>query len=127
MELTITSGFVSNSSSAPTNFSLHQKHLTIIGGKGNGGTDIDTPGAGQGNAVCAECHFRIHGTALAYQVGDRNNTRLVNFAPNVTPSGGVLRWTPTVGGGGSCTLTCHGKDHLVVTESGDLRPLSYGP
>jgi len=106
-------GFVSNSSSAPTNFSLHQKHLTIIGGKGNGGTDIDTPGAGQGNAVCAECHFRIHGTALAYQVGDRTNTRLVNFAPNVLPNSvtGVLSWTATGIGTGSCTLTCHGYDH----------------
>jgi hypothetical protein len=120
VESTITSGFVSNSSSAPTNFSLHQKHLTITGGKGNGGTDIDTPGAGQGNAVCAECHFRIHGTALAYQVGDRQNTRLVNFAPNVLPDGvsGVLKWTSTGVGTGTCTLTCHGYDHQAK---------SYGP
>jgi predicted CXXCH cytochrome family protein len=105
-------GFVSNSSSA-TNFRLHQEHVTIIGGKGNGGTDIDTPGAGQGNSVCAECHFRIHGTALAYQVGDRTNTRLVNFAPNVLPNSvtGVLSWTATGIGTGSCTLTCHGYDH----------------
>jgi hypothetical protein len=103
-------GFVSSSSSA-TNFALHQEHLTGIAGKGNGGTDIDTPGAGQGNAICAECHFRIHGTALAYQVGDRQNTRLVNFAPNVLPSGGVLRWTSTGTGTGTCTLTCHGYDH----------------
>jgi predicted CXXCH cytochrome family protein len=110
-------GFVSSSSSA-TNFRLHQVHLTGIGGKGDGGTDIDTPGAGQGNAVCAECHFRIHGTALAYQVDDRSNPRLVNFAPNVLPAGGTLRWTPMGIGAGSCTLTCHGYDHVSKT---------YGP
>lgn len=113
-------GFVSNSAGAPTNFRLHQVHLTGIAGKGTGGTDIDTPGAGQGNAVCAECHFRIHGTALAYQVGDRSNTRLVNFAPNVLPDGGTgtLRWTATGVGTGTCTLTCHGKVHDSAT---------YGP
>jgi hypothetical protein len=113
-------GFVSNASDAPTNFRLHQEHLTGLAGKGNGGTDIDTPGAGQGNAICAECHFRIHGTALAYQVGDRSNTRLVNFAPNVLPEGatGTLKWTATGVGTGTCTLTCHGYDHVAK---------SYGP
>jgi Doubled CXXCH motif (Paired_CXXCH_1) len=113
-------GFVSNASGAPTNFRLHQEHLTGLAGKGNGGTDIDTPGAGQGNAICAECHFRIHGTALAYQVGDRSNTRLVNFAPNVLPEGatGTLKWTATGVGTGTCTLTCHGYDHVAK---------SYGP
>jgi len=112
-------GFVSSFSSA-TNFSLHQEHLTGIAGKGNGGTNIDTPGAGQGNAICSECHFRIHGTALAYQVGDRTNTRLVNFAPNVLPDGasGVLKWTSTGTGTGTCTLTCHGYDHQAK---------AYGP
>jgi predicted CXXCH cytochrome family protein len=105
-------GLVSSSSSA-TNFRLHQEHLTGIAGKGNGGTNIDTPGDGQGNAICAECHFRIHGTALAYQVGDRTNTRLVNFAPDVLPDGasGVLKWTSTGVSTGTCTLTCHGYDH----------------
>lgn len=42
-------------------------------------------GAGQGNARCAECHFRSHG-------------------PSDAP-------------GGSCTLTCHGKDHQGVRYS----------
>ena len=120
-------GLVSSSSSA-TNFSLHQKHLTGIAAKGNGGTDIDyagtgtveDPAAGQGNAICAECHFRIHGTALAYQVGDRSNKRLVNFAPNVLPNSvtGVPSWTSTGIGTGSCTLTCHGFKH---------DPKSYAP
>lgn len=38
---------------------------------------------------------------------------LVTFSPNVTPStamGGSVRFTKTATGG-SCTLTCHGKDH----------------
>ena len=102
-------GFVSESSSA-TNFPYHAEHLAGIRGEGNGGTDIDTPGAGQGNAVCAECHFRIHGTALAVNVGDRSNPRLVNFAPNVLPSNGTLTWASRPGGG-TCTLVCHGKEH----------------
>ena len=105
-------GFVSEASSA-TSFRLHSEHLTELAGKGDGGTDIDTPGAGQGNAICAECHFRVHGTALAYQVGDRTNARLVNFAPNVEPLGGTLSWASDGAGGGSCTLTCHGKDHAA--------------
>ena len=57
-------------------------------------------GAGQGNARCAECH-------------------LMTFSPNVTPStamGGSVRFTKTATGG-SCTLTCHGKDHQGVRYS----------
>ncbi len=110
-------GLVSSFSPA-TNFRLHQEHLAGIGGKGSGSTDIDTPGAGQGNAVCAECHFRIHGTALAYQAGDTQNARLVNFAPDVQPLGGTLSWALTSTGGGTCTLTCHGYAHASKT---------YGP
>src|SRR6185295_10254972 len=45
-----------------TNFALHGLHLTTLDGIGSGGTAIDTPGAGQSNAICAECHFRIHST-----------------------------------------------------------------
>ena len=71
------------------------------------------PGQGGGNALCAECHFRTHGTAQAYNAGDRSNPRLVNFAPNVQPfpdASGVIRFTKTATGG-SCTLVCHGKAH----------------
>jgi predicted CXXCH cytochrome family protein len=116
-----------NTPSAATNFPYHELHVSAVVHKGaNLSTDIDAPGAGAGNAICAECHFRIHGTALAYQlkdgttdVGDpAKNTRLINFAPDVLPYKGVLKWTPTGGGGGTCTLTCHGKDH-------DATP--YGP
>ena len=97
--------------SAATNFELHAKHVSDIGGEGTGGTDIDVAGDGQGNAVCAECHFRLHSTALAVKPGDVNNARLVNFAPNVQPNGGVLEWA--AGPSGSCTLTCHGQEHAA--------------
>jgi len=107
-----------------TNFSFHSKHLTGLLNKGSG-TDIDTPGQGEGNAICAECHFRLHSTTN--KVGAQTLTgdpvtgsRLVNFAPNVQPLGGVggtLSWTSTGIGSGSCTLTCHGKDHTGYTYS----------
>ena len=45
-----------------TNFSLHSKHLTGLTDRGPVGTDIDTPNDGGGNAICAECHFRLHST-----------------------------------------------------------------
>ncbi len=98
-----------NQSSSATNFRLHEEHVTGLAGKGNGGTDIDTAGAGQGNAICAECHFRIHSSAL--RVGTQGAyPGLINFAPNVQPYGGTLSWAARTGGG-TCTLVCHGKDH----------------
>jgi predicted CXXCH cytochrome family protein len=107
--------FVDSSSNA-TNFNLHTKHLTSLG-RGDGGTDIDKAGDGQGNAICAECHFRIHSTTN--KVGSQviPGSRLVNFAPNVQPfvpdgaTSGTLSWTPGATSGGSCTLTCHGQPH----------------
>jgi len=100
-----------NETANATNFSLHGKHLTGLAGKGSGGTDIDTPGAGQGNAICAECHFRLHSTTNKVGTQAIPGTRLVNFAPNVQPAGGSISWTPTITGSGSCTLTCHGYEH----------------
>ncbi len=98
-----------NDGSSATNFQLHRKHVAAIGNEGSGGTDIDTAGAGQGNALCAECHFRIHSTAL--RVGSQDAyPRLINFAPDVQPLDGTLSWE-SLAGGGSCTLVCHGKDH----------------
>jgi len=94
-----------------TNFNWHGYHLNAIGSKGTGGTDIDVAGAGQGNATCAECHFRTHGTALAVN-GQAPAKGLVNFAPNVLPRNGNLTFnaaTPTTLG--TCTMTCHGKAH----------------
>ena len=101
-----------NDTANATNFSLHGLHLTGLAGKGARGTDIDIPGDGQGNAICAECHFRLHSTTN--KVGGQvvPGSRLVNFAPNVLPNGaGTLSWTPSTSGGGSCTLTCHGYEH----------------
>jgi predicted CXXCH cytochrome family protein len=127
--------FAPNASSNPdaaaqTNFSLHSKHLTALKGPGDGGTDIDTPGAGQGNAICAECHFRLHSTTYktTYKVGtqdvtqDVTGSRLVNFAPDVQPfvpqgKAATLSWTPGTTGSGSCTLTCHGQPHDGYTYS----------
>jgi len=94
-----------------TNFSWHGYHLSSISGNGLGGTSIDVPGAGPGNATCAECHFRIHGSALAVN-GQVPATGLVNFAPNVQTMRGVLKFVPaTPTSMGTCTLTCHGKAH----------------
>jgi predicted CXXCH cytochrome family protein len=103
--------FANKDATSATNFPAHGMHLTDLDGKGNGGTDIDTAGAGQGNAICAECHFRIHSTKNNVDTQEAR-TRLVNFAPNVQPSGTTRTWTPgaTIGRG-SCTLTCHGEKH----------------
>ena len=88
--------------------------------EGDGPGDIDTAGAGRGNAICAECHYRIHSTS------SRNDFRtgtlqtgtdggLVLFAPNVTGAGAPseIEWTRTGVSGGTCTLRCHGKDHTA--------------
>jgi predicted CXXCH cytochrome family protein len=106
------------STSTATNFDLHEKHVSNLGGRGSwgggggsAGTDIDTPGAGDGNAICAECHFRLHSTTNKVGTQTVSGSRLVNFAPNVQSSSGRLAWTSTGTGSGSCTLTCHGKSH----------------
>ncbi len=97
---------------ADTYYRLHGLHLTGIplwGSVGNG-LDINTPGAGQGNAVCAECHFETHSTKLAPWAGNQNNSSGVNFGPNVLPRDGAPYpyWDVNTQ---TCTLTCHGKDH----------------
>jgi predicted CXXCH cytochrome family protein len=94
-----------------TNFNWHGFHLNAMAFDGTGPTDIDTPGAGQGNATCSECHFRTHGTALATG-GQAPAKGLVNFAPNVLDRNGTLRFVPATSSTlGTCTLTCHGKPH----------------
>ena len=111
-----------NPSAADTAFSLHGAHLTQDPYKGSGsaGGSIDTAGAGAGLALCSECHFRSHSTALAYRPGDSKPvadtsgaTGLVNFAPNVVPlSSATPMWkAPNDAGSGSCALTCHGYTH----------------
>ena len=94
-----------------TNFNWHGYHLNAIRFKGTGGTDIDVAGAGQGTATCAECHFRIHGSAFAVN-GQPPAKGLVNFAPDVSAYNGQLTFVPATSTTlGTCTLTCHGKPH----------------
>ncbi|HEX2756752.1 MAG TPA: PKD domain-containing protein, partial [Candidatus Limnocylindrales bacterium] len=118
--------------SAPdTAFPLHGLHLTSIGGQSGASLSIDTPGAGQGIAICSECHFRSHSTALAYRPGDLTPTArgngaegLVNFAPAVEAVGIIdPTWTrPDAEGQGSCTLTCHGFTHDPASQSYAVAP-----
>jgi predicted CXXCH cytochrome family protein len=113
------------SASTKTNFSAHSQHLNLLSSKGDGLTSIDTPGDGQGNAICAECHFRIHSTTDKVGSQAINGSRLVNFAPNVEPNGGTLSWTAaTTTTPGSCTLTCHGHTH---TDAGQQYPALPAP
>ncbi len=112
------SPFTADSGVAATNFtkggkSLHYLHVSNIRGIGTPGTSIDQAAAGDGNALCAECHFRIHSTATTAA----QDARLISFAPNVTAVSGSPVWTATATGG-SCALVCHGTDHQSVT---------YGP
>jgi predicted CXXCH cytochrome family protein len=95
---------------ADTNFRLHGWHLNNIGGVPSASLDINTPGAGQWNAICAECHFETHSTKLAPWAANQAYRRGVNFAPNVQPSAGELYpfWDFNTK---TCTLTCHGVDH----------------
>jgi predicted CXXCH cytochrome family protein len=101
-------------SSKATNFNLHAEHVSNFT-RGTGGTDIDTPGAGEGKAICAECHFRLHSTTNKVGTQTIPGTGLVNFAPNVSANpaaiGNKFEWKSTGTGSGSCTLTCHGEPH----------------
>lgn len=100
-----------------TNFDFHGLHTSGIATRGSGGTDIDTAGAGQGNARCAECHFRSHGPSDTPGDQRLSGDGLVTFSPNVTRSvsmaGSPVTFVKTATGG-TCTLTCHGKDHQSV-------------
>lgn len=101
------SPFNGSGSTTATAFNLHNMHVRGIDGEGGlDSTSIDTAGAGKGNAICSECHFRTHGTgATANQ-----NLRMVEFSPNIEPFNGTLQWTHTATGG-TCTLVCHGQEH----------------
>ncbi len=98
-----------------TNFPYHGMHLTSLANPGSGEpdvTDINVPGAGQGNAICAECHFDTHGTRLAPWPANQNYLRGVNFAPNVLPEPESGQLYPIWDSASrTCTLVCHGYDH----------------
>jgi predicted CXXCH cytochrome family protein len=94
-----------------TNFQLHGFHMIGIAGDAGASLDIDTPGAGEGNAICAECHFDLHSTSLAPYAGNQDYSRGVNFAPNVEPlaPNAEPQWSgPTTR---TCALVCHGESH----------------
>lgn len=95
-----------------TSFRLHGMHLNKLFGKGSVNGDINTPGAGRGNAICRECHYNTHGTRGAYWATNRTFTRGVNFSPNVQGQGGTGEpsWQPN-----SCRLRCHGTNHSPET------------
>jgi len=89
-----------------TNFNLHGYHTAALGRSGTTTPSIDTSGAGNGNALCAECHFRLHGiTANLNGTQTIDGSRLVNFSPNIS---GARVWDRT---NRSCNLTCHGQSH----------------
>ncbi|HET9681040.1 MAG TPA: hypothetical protein VFP19_03305, partial [Candidatus Limnocylindrales bacterium] len=108
--------FVDTSQNArlDTRFPLHGTHVAGIASFTGPGGSIDTDGAGHGNALCAECHFRIHGTTFSVD-NQPPTSRLVNFAPDVQPYQGSnpLYNGQLVWNGSSCTLTCHGVDHAA--------------
>ena len=95
----------SGSPSSLTGFAGHGFHLGAAAENGTGGLDIETPGDGQGNALCAECHYNIHGVPSSQR-------GLVTFAPDVLPFNGTIAYDQA---SGSCTLTCHGKPHDGLT------------
>jgi predicted CXXCH cytochrome family protein len=113
--------FRTGGSNTATDFRFHQLHVSGISDKGNSTvTNIDTDGAGSGNAICAECHFRLHSNAFPVPANaaglpqSLTGTRLVNFSPNIQPnsSTGTMVWSAkTATTEGTCTLLCHGESH----------------
>lgn len=98
-----------------TNFDFHGLHMAGMRSKGSGGLDIDTAGAGQGNARCAECHFRTHSSTQGRTDQSITGQGLVSFAPAVLGLKSAVPSAPPkfvkTATGGTCTLTCHGKNH----------------
>lgn len=109
----------SSNTRTDTAFRYHGLHVRGLANKGSGGTDLSVPGAGQGNAICRECHYNTHGTRGAPWASNVSYLRGVNFAPNVTASGSTTNppaWTPGgTAGTGSCALRCHGQAHTPET------------
>ena len=100
---------LSGSANPFTVFPGHGFHLGHIPEKGVGGVQITVPGDGQGNSLCAECHYNLHGNPASER-------GLVLFAPNVQPFNGRVSYDVA---NQSCTLTCHGREHdgLVFDEA----------
>lgn len=69
-------------STLATNFRYHRLHVSGIYNQGtvNKGTNINKDGDGAGNAICAECHFRLHSTATELTRRPAARTRLSTAA-----------------------------------------------
>lgn len=80
-------------------FSLHSRHIT--GGSGGGGMAQDTP--------CSVCHDP-HGVS---RVGSHTGEKLINFDIDVVEpnNAGDLYYASTGMFSGTCSLSCHGKEH----------------
>jgi predicted CXXCH cytochrome family protein len=111
-------------STLATNFDDHRFHVSGLFNRGavGAGTDINKDGDGAGNAICAECHFRLHSTATELdpatqsQAETLDGRRLVSFSPNVKPDqNGRLEFVRQPNGQTACYLTCHGVDHSPKT------------
>ena len=64
-----------------TAFQYHGLHITgISSGFGSTQPSIDTAAAGTGDAICAECHFRTHGTAEAFDQEQQGRYRRLDVA-----------------------------------------------
>ena len=95
-----------------TNFPAHYTHVVTAEGSGTAGGTVNTAGAGNGHALCVECHWESHSSALADSNQTLTGTRLVQFAPNVEPNNGVIEFQARNGATpGGCTLICHGVVH----------------
>jgi hypothetical protein len=99
-----------------TGFQYHGRHTASIASFTGAGGSVDDDGAGHGNAICAECHFRTHGTTFAVD-GQVPTSRLVNFSPNVQPYqgpvGALVGRLEYLSPANTCTLTCHGVPHAA--------------
>ena len=101
--------------STATNFRYHALHTRALVGNPASGVagDVDTPSggmAGQGNAICKECHYTTHSTALTYNTNARSNEHLVSFSPSISGrlGTGAPVWNAATR---TCTVTCHGESH----------------
>ncbi len=99
------------SASGTTNWGKHYGHTNTRTGTNTGGQNIDDATANGGNAICAECHFRIHSTTYKVPPQIIPGRALFNVSPNVQPNKGLLQYSSTGPGNFSCTHICHGRSH----------------
>ena len=94
-----------------TNWSKHYGHTNTRTGTNTGGQNIDDATANGGNAICAECHFRIHSTSFKFGAQIIPGRALFSVSPNVQPNRGSLQYSSSGPGSFNCAHICHGKSH----------------